>query len=103
MPSPPMKRATTNWSSVAGIAAPIDEAANSSAAAPITSRRPKRSLSHPAPAAPTAQPNSRLPAANSICALLRWNSARSRMIAPLMTAMSKPNSNPEIAAAADTA
>ena len=65
-------------------------------------RRPKRSLSQPAMLAPTTQPTSRLLAATSVWNSVSRNCSRRKMMAPLMTAISKPNRSPEAAATMET-
>ena len=83
-----------------GSAAPIAEAANSSADTIRMRLRPKRSVSQPAAAAPAAQPTSRLLVAISVPRVSSPSSARRKISAPLITAVSKPNSRPEMAATA---
>ena len=62
--------------------------------------RPKRSVSQPARAAPMAQPTSRLEVAISVPRVESPSSWRRKISAPLMTAVSKPKSRPEMAATA---
>jgi hypothetical protein len=57
-------------------------------------------VSQPAKAAPIAQPTRRLEVATSVPSVERASSWRRKMRAPLMTAVSKPKSRPEMAATA---
>jgi len=60
--------------------------------------RPNRSLHPPPHAAPTTQPTSRLEAATSVCSSDSANCCLRNNNAPLITAMSNPNSSPDVAA-----
>ena len=102
MAMPPANRAAMNSASTRGSAAPMAEAANSSAETMRIRRRPKRSLSHPAILAPNTQPIKRLLAATSVWTSVRWNWSRRKIMAPLITAMSKPNNSPDVAATMET-
>src|SRR5215475_33571 len=70
---------------------------NSAAAASSTRFRPKRSLVNAATLAPRTHPIRRLLAAISVCASLNPNCCLMKTMAPLMTAVSKPNNKPPIA------
>ena len=100
MARPPTSRASTNSVILRGSAAPIDETVNSAAAASSDFFLPKRSLVKAARLAPKTHPRSRLLAPNSVCESLSANWRFRKTMAPLMTAVSKPNSNPPIAATA---
>jgi len=64
-------------------------------------RRPKRSLSVPPKAAPRTQPASSEEAANSVWNSVSANCCFRKSKAPLMTAISKPKSRPEVAATSE--
>jgi len=74
--------------------------ANSAAAAIRTRFRPNRSLVKAARLAPATHPRSRLLAAISVRESLHPNWLFRKTIAPLITAVSKPNNRPPIAATA---
>ena len=98
MARPPTRRAITNCVRSRGSAAAIDEAVNNAAAASSTRFLPKRSLVNAAKLAPRTHPSSRLLAPISVCESFSANWRLRKTMAPLMTAVSKPNSNPPIAA-----
>ena len=99
---PPTARAATNSDKLWGTAAPTAETPNRIAERISIRRRPNLSLRYPAMLAPATQPTRRLVAATSVQSSVRPNSRRKKMSAPLMTAVSKPNSSPEAAATIDT-
>ena len=68
------------------------------AATIIMVRRPNRSESRPASAAPAAQPSSMEATLNPVPTLSELNAVRSPSTVPLMTPLSKPNRNPPIVA-----
>ena len=100
MARPPIRRATTNSIRLRGRAEPKEESVNNAAAAIRTRFLPKRSLVKAARLAPTTHPRSRLLAAISVCESLSPNWLFRKTMAPLITAVSKPNSRPPIAATA---
>ena len=100
MARPPSRRASTNSVRLRASAVPIDEIVNSAAAASSNFFLPKRSLVKAARLAPKTHPKSRLLAPNSVCASVSANWRFRNTMAPLMTAVSKPNSSPPIAATA---
>ena len=102
MAMPPMKRATVNSARFARQRRAQGRDAKSSGGRIRMRRRPKRSLSVPATLAPATQPTSRRWRPHSVCTSESANCCRRKMMAPLMTAMSKPNSSPEMAATAET-
>jgi hypothetical protein len=76
----------------------MEEMVNNAAAPNRTRFLPKRSLVKAATLAPTTHPSSRLLAAISVCESLNANCCLMKTIAPLITAVSKPNSKPPRAA-----
>ena len=98
MATPPRSRATANSIRLRGSAAPMEETVNNAAAPSRTRFLPKRSLVKAATLAPTTHPRRRLLAAISVCESLNPNCCLMKTIAPLITAVSKPNSKPPIAA-----
>src|ERR1700728_2879176 len=98
MARPPAKRATENIFTVLASAEPRADTEKSSAANSRDFFRPYRSLTRLAPAAPIRQPSSSELAATSVSKLERANCLRRKNSTPLITAVSNPNRNPEIAA-----
>src|SRR6266576_2390647 len=95
--SPPTSRAAAKNVTVFATAAPRAEAAKSTAQKTSDFLRPYRSPIALAPAAPSRHPNNSALAAISVCRSDNINCRRRRSRTPLITAVSKPKRNPEIA------
>ena len=99
MATPHQNRAAINCHTLEGMAQPSAAAPNNTATASSALRRPHQSPNMPAHAEPRMHPHRRLPATSSVWISVKRNCSRMKSSAPLMTAVSKPNSSPEIAAA----
>ena len=100
MPAPPTSRQNMSHSTLGGKAVPTALSAKSTAAMSMTRRRPKVSASWPANQAPTAEPIRAIDTTNAIIPEPRSKVWAMAVLAPLITAESKPKRNPPRAAVA---
>jgi len=100
MPAPPTSRQSMSHSTDGGKAVPTADTAKSTAAMTMTRRRPKASASWPANQAPTADPMRAIETTKAMTPELRSKVWAMAVLAPLMTAESKPNRKPPRAAVA---
>ena len=102
MASPPMNRKIRNWTRFWGMAHPMAETKNSTAEISMKRRRPRRSLTVPAMAAPAMQPMRTMLTASPSPRDDRAKRCLRKRVAPAMMAVSKPNSRPPRAATIET-
>src|ERR1700744_5084499 len=102
MAVPPKKRKTLSAEIFQASPVPIELAKKIAAAIFMTAMRPWRSASGPANQAPSAEPSSAPATAKPSNQEVAPDQSLMASTAPLMTAVSKPNRNPPIAADAAT-